>query len=1062
MEYELPYDAFLRTLKQNTDTSHVILLGAGASISSGIQSAADCIWEWKRDIFLTHNTHLPSEYKEYKSDAVQRSIQNWLDNQGGYPKEGAPDEYTFYAEKAYPIDDIRRKYFENICRNKIPHTGYMILSLLAKAGMVRTVFTTNFDGLVEKAAHLSNITPFAVSLANPQEIHRPESNDHVLTVALHGDFKFGPLKNTAQELDAQHEVFTQALTDHLKNKHLIICGYSGRDKALMTALMTAYEAPGSGMIFWCGYGGFINNDVKGFLDHARTHGRTAYYVATEGFDTTMYQAATTCFKGNAPYEVELEKIIRDRPDETRINTPFSIPSGHNHSLLKSNLFPIIFPTEVFQFKTTHTSETELWQFIKTNALNSNIVAIPLKGSVYCFSTQTTIRQTFGSTIIGNIQRTPVTYKEIKNGAQFRKLYLSAIIQSICSQYSLKTDGWSIIYLPQTKKQKNYNGITYETYDGFELSLFFDLKTFETKPFAYLSAKPSFHITADVKVSKEVKFAFGKEYHQSIMGPKPNVGYSNHIEVFRDVIFPSGSAITLEFPNQQASDFKFKLGANPMHVTFTSQQGGYTINFPSSFDKRTIVHHGIQYREPFMQFFDRTTNRTESDFHPIRGLVKHGPYDFPLNGNLCDAEVNLGVICPLGFEIPLFNFLNRLNRTQPSGTSNPEYLIDYPGFNASYGVQLNIADPKSDLWQSITDPTGNGQLAIARDLAEKIKKGLNQFDGISKRQVVVIFIPEKYEPYTRVETESEVFNLHDYIKAYAAQKNLATQFLREDTFIDNLYCQVNWWLSLSFYVKSQRTPWVLQGLDQHTAFVGIGYSVKRKAKDNHVALGCSHIYNAYGQGLKYRLTKVEDCKFDKKNNPYLSYSEAYKFGNMIRELFITSSGQMPKRVVVHKRTHFKEDEIKGITESLRKSGITQIDLIEVNFEDDARFILQNVYQQNITPNFFPLRRGSCFVLDRTSALLWTHGVAPSVKDEVKRNYFLGGKSIPVPLKVIKHYGSSNIDTVATEILGLTKVNWNNFDMYAMLPATLQSSNEIARIAWLLDRFEGKNYDYRHFM
>jgi argonaute-like protein implicated in RNA metabolism and viral defense len=269
------------------------------------------------------------------------------------------------------------------------------------------------------------------------------------------------------------------------------------------------------------------------------------------------------------------------------------------------------------------------------------------------------------------------------------------------------------------------------------------------------------------------------------------------------------------------------------------------------------------------------------------------------------------------------------------------------------------------------------------------------------------------------------------------------------------------VSLSLYVKSQRTPWVPKGLENDTAFVGIGYGVKRNQKDHHVALGCSHIYNAYGQGLKYRLTKVGNCTFDKKNNLYLSYSEAYKFGNMIVELFYASSGKIPKRVVVHKRTHFKEDEINGIVDSLKKSGILQIELVEINYEADARFILQNLYQQQLSANFFPLHRGSCFLLDRTSALLWTHGVAPSVKAE-NRSYFLGGKSIPVPLKIIKHYGSSNIDTIATEILGLTKVNWNSFNMYAKLPATLQSSGEIARIAWLLNRFEGQSYDYRHFM
>ena len=43
----LEYAAFLRSFKRNIDVPHSFLLGAGASISSGVQSAYDCIWEWK-------------------------------------------------------------------------------------------------------------------------------------------------------------------------------------------------------------------------------------------------------------------------------------------------------------------------------------------------------------------------------------------------------------------------------------------------------------------------------------------------------------------------------------------------------------------------------------------------------------------------------------------------------------------------------------------------------------------------------------------------------------------------------------------------------------------------------------------------------------------------------------------------------------------------------------------------------------------------------------------------------------------------------------------------------
>ena len=64
--------------------------------------------------------------------------------------------------------------------------------------------------------------------------------------------------------------------------------------------------------------------------------------------------------------------------------------------------------------------------------------------------------------------------------------------------------------------------------------------------------------------------------------------------------------------------------------------------------------------------------------------------------------------------------------------------------------------------------------------------------------------------------------------------------------------------------------------------------------------------------------------------------------------------------------------------------------------------------------------------------------------------------------MKHYGVSNIRQVANEILGLTKMNWNSFDLYTQLPATVHSSSEIARIGKLLSKREGATYDYRYFI
>jgi hypothetical protein len=43
-----------------------------------------------------------------------------------------------------------------------------------------------------------------------------------------------------------------------------------------------------------------------------------------------------------------------------------------------------------------------------------------------------------------------------------------------------------------------------------------------------------------------------------------------------------------------------------------------------------------------------------------------------------------------------------------------------------------------------------------------------------------------------------------------------------------------------------------------------------------------------------------------------------------------------------------------------------------------------------------------------------------------------------------------------------MNWNNPDLYSKVPATIDSSNTIAKIGSLLERFGPVSYDYRLFI
>ena len=422
-----------------------------------------------------------------------------------------------------------------------------------------------------------------------------------------------------------------------------------------------------------------------------------------------------------------------------------------------------------------------------------------------------------------------------------------------------------------------------------------------------------------------------------------------------------------------------------------------------------------------------------------------------------SAISVGVVCPDEHNQKFAQFISGLNR-QSQAKHNTDYLISFPGFYQAFKTGLDLPDPTSSKWKQITASSERDVHKAAVEFGDSIIRKIDQLSANSI-DVILIYIPEEYEVFTSYTDGTINYDLHDYIKAYAAQKQVATQFVREKTIESDLHCQIMWALSLALYVKSGRTPWVVNGIQPDTAFAGIGYSVMNGPSGSNVVVGCSHIYSSDGRGMKYKLSKIQDYSFDRKKNPYLSEEEAYRIGLNIKELFYKSFSELPKRVVIHKRTPFRREEVKGLVESLSSAGVKNIELLEITYEDNLKCFALN--ERCTQVDGYPVRRGMCFPIDKNTMYLFTHGIAPSVISP-KRRYFQGGKSVPLPLKVVKHYGSGDMAQIATEILGLSKMNWNSFGLYSKLPCTIESSNEIARIGWLLSQFEGTLYDYRYFM
>lgn len=1045
---QLQLDEFLRSLKQNIDMPHSLLLGAGASIESGVQSATECIWDWKKEIYLSQNPGAIGNYSNSKLEIVRQVIQKWIDSQNGYPALNSDEEYSFFAEKAYPLAEDRRKYFQHMVSTHDPSLGYHIISMLAKKNIIKCVWTTNFDGLMAKCAHqYTPLVPIEITSETSERVYRNDVDQELLCIALHGDYKYGSLKNTENELDTQDGELEKALRHQLQNRDLIVIGYSGRDLSLMRALEKVYSEKGAGRLFWCGYGSHSSSAVSKLIDDANTNGRSAYYIPTEGFDSTLFSIARHCMSDDKTFLTDLDTVRKQLSVVSPIQSnSFILPNEVANKAVVTNAYPITFPKQCYIFEVNYKSEEKPWDYCKFLYQN-NIMAVPYKGLIYAWGRKEDIENICQGRLKSSIELCPIDKSFAAHNGTIQELILKTITSLLGINGRL---GYSKDKLWDTRRVIKYqiNKKTITGYQGVQLSLQFDVK------YCYLTFAPSYTYADEAVYSKEEKKAFADYYNAGVNNGRPNKNTYDYISNWVTRV-TGNSNLKLCFPIQDTSPFIFNISCKSamLGVNFG---GKYPVRLSSGFSPKRIVFTGREYNDPTLLFYNPSSGKTAGDFHPMRGLINNGPIDLPLYAKLFSSSIKLGVICPKGFEQKFYSFICGLN-LRSEARHNPDYLISFPGFFEAFKTGVDIPAPASANWVDIEATKGQNEVDAIRRFCDQITRRIDQIS--TNVDVVLIYIPKEFEVYTAVSDGFLKFDLHDHVKAFAAQKQIATQFIREKTIESDLNCQIMWALSLAIYVKAGRTPWTISGIQPDTAFAGIGYSILPGGGGNNIVIGCSHVYTSDGLGMKYKLSKLQDVTIDKKHNPYLSENEAYRLGLNIKELFYKSFTELPKRVVIHKRTPFRNDEIKGLVDSLSSAGIQDVELIEITYEDDLKCFALNYNCSDA--DAFPVLRGLCFPLNNNTMYLYTHGISPSVK-AANRKYFQGGKSVPLPLKVTRHYGSSNMAQIANEILGLSRMNWNSFNLYSKLPCTIESSNQIAQIGWMLSQFEGSLYDYRFFM
>ena len=261
-----PQKHLINILKTTKDhhPNFTLFLGAGASISSGIKSAWKMIEEWR------------VSYAEMHSEELLKS-NTWY-NQS--------NEYSELFEALYDQPTQRREFIENCIVNSIPSWGYVYLVNLLKNKAFNTIFTTNFDDLINEACYTfsNNLRPVVCAHDSSIKNIRLTSNRPKI-IKLHGDFLFDDIKNTIRELESLEDNMRTKFRQYANEFGMIVVGYAGNDRSIMDTLNTLLHSDNTFPhgIYWCVRKDTIMpEELKNLARFPRFH-----LIEIEGFDELM-------------------------------------------------------------------------------------------------------------------------------------------------------------------------------------------------------------------------------------------------------------------------------------------------------------------------------------------------------------------------------------------------------------------------------------------------------------------------------------------------------------------------------------------------------------------------------------------------------------------------------------------------------------------------------------------------------------------------------------------------------------------------------------------------------
>lgn len=460
-----------------------------------------------------------------------------------------------------------------------------------------------------------------------------------------------------------------------------------------------------------------------------------------------------------------------------------------------------------------------------------------------------------------------------------------------------------------------------------------------------------------------------------------------------------------------------------------------------------------FDEPHLEFGDKHHHPD-----PRLGLFEAGPLQIPLGDVVKVAVVGSSKTV----EDTKDFFTEATSGFAGKGEKHPNMHPDFPGlgnqnpfrckFEIPDGATAAITQTKIDTIRK--EPHHGKAVEMAVD---EIVQQLETLDESSHRpDVAIIALPvsliervwnAKIDSKATTERDdsggSDAPDFRGMLKAKAMGLSFPIQIVWEDVFDESASiprkikenrarkiqdeADRTWNLLTTLYYKGTgRIPWRKMHQDGEFTACYIGVSFYREVGGQQLFTSAAQMFDERGKGfiLKGKRAHTES----RGKHPYMTQDDAKQLIADALAAYKNHHKNYPARVIVLKTSQFREEEAGGILEAIDDAGAELRDLVWVQESYSVKVLRDGNY---------PVMRGTFVELDG-KGLLYTNGSIP---------YYgtYPGQYDPRPLLLCPYKGhDSTIAQIASEVLSLTKVNWNSTQMNQKLPIPIRAARAVGEV------------------